>query len=216
MEGLRSAALRNPLRTTVVAAGLRRYPLEVESAAYFCCLEALQNAAKHAIGATVVVVDLSDNGSLRLDVRDDGGGFDPGAVAAGSGFVNMRDRLAAVGGELEITSSPGHGTRVKARHPAGLSDSEAHLGDELAGRDRAHERGVVALVLVGVVLGERRERTVEGVAGPEVGRDRDGVAGAGVRAGQRPAADLGVGTSARWAPSASTSAEPLPSHSWRM
>ncbi len=119
VEGLRSAALRNPLRTTVVAAGIGRYSSEVETAAYFCCLEALQNAAKHASGATVAVVDLSDDGSLRLDIRDDGAGFDTTTGLVGSGFVNMRDRLAAVGGELEITSSPGHGTRVKARIPLG-------------------------------------------------------------------------------------------------
>ena len=48
VEGLRAAALRSALPTTVLAAGVRRYPREIESAAYFCCLEALQNAAKHA------------------------------------------------------------------------------------------------------------------------------------------------------------------------
>ena len=52
VEGLRAAALRNPLPTTVLAAGVGRHPREIESAAYFCCLEALQNAAKHAEGAT--------------------------------------------------------------------------------------------------------------------------------------------------------------------
>jgi signal transduction histidine kinase len=119
VEGLRAAALRNPLPTTVLAAGVQRYSREIESAAYFCCLEALQNAAKHAQGASAAVIDLYDNGSLRLEVRDDGAGFDPGEVAAGVGFTNMRDRLAAVGGELGITSSPGRGTRVTARIPIG-------------------------------------------------------------------------------------------------
>jgi signal transduction histidine kinase len=117
VEGLRAAALRNPLPTTVLAAGISRYSREVESAAYFCCLEALQNVAKHAQGASGAVIELSDNGSLRLEVRDDGAGFDPATVAAGVGFTSMRDRLAAVGGDLAITSSPGRGTRVAASIP---------------------------------------------------------------------------------------------------
>jgi signal transduction histidine kinase len=117
VEALRSAALRSVLPTTVLAAGIRRYPREIETAAYFCCLEALQNAAKHARDATAVVVDLSDNGELRFEVRDDGGGFDPLTVATGVGLTSMRDRVAAVGGEVTIQSRPGHGTRVRARIP---------------------------------------------------------------------------------------------------
>jgi len=117
VEGLRTAALRNPLPTTVLAAGVRRHSRAIESAAYFCCLEALQNAAKHAECASSAVVELSDNGSLRLEVRDDGAGFDPDEIASGVGFTSMRDRVAAVGGELAITSSPGRGTLVSATIP---------------------------------------------------------------------------------------------------
>jgi signal transduction histidine kinase len=112
VAALRSAARRASLPTTVLAAGVRRYSRQVETAAYFCCLEALQNADKHAHGATAVVVDLSDDGVLRMEVRDDGAGFDAGAAPAGAGFVNMRDRLAAVDGELATLSRPGHGTRL--------------------------------------------------------------------------------------------------------
>jgi signal transduction histidine kinase len=119
VEGLRAAALRNPLPTTVLAAGVQRYSREVESAAYFCCLEALQNAAKHAQGASAAVIDLYDNGALRVEIRDDGAGFDPRAVAGGLGFTSMRDRVAAVGGEIDITSSPGRGTCVTASIPLG-------------------------------------------------------------------------------------------------
>jgi signal transduction histidine kinase len=117
VEGLRAAALRNPLPTTVLAAGIQRYSREIESAAYFCCLEALQNVAKHAKGASGAVIELSDNGSLRFEVRDDGTGFDSTKVAGGVGFTSMRDRLGAVGGELAIKSSPGRGTRVSASIP---------------------------------------------------------------------------------------------------
>ena len=113
VEALRSAARQTALPTTVVATGSReRYPRDVESAAYFCCLEAMQNAAKHATGATAVEIDITDNGILRFEVRDDGAGFDQRTAATGVGLTSMRDRLAAVAGELAIVSSPGNGTRV--------------------------------------------------------------------------------------------------------
>ena len=63
------------------------------------------------------MIELWDDDSLRLEVRDDGAGFDPDDVAGGVGFTSMRDRLAAVSGELAISSSPGRGTRVTATIP---------------------------------------------------------------------------------------------------
>jgi signal transduction histidine kinase len=119
VEGLRSAAMQAALPTTVLATGVAgRYPREIESAAYFCCLEALQNVVKHARGATVIVIEVSsDDGGLRLEVRDDGEGFDPLNVTPGVGLVSMRDRLAAVGGDLAVVSSKGRGTRVIGRIP---------------------------------------------------------------------------------------------------
>jgi signal transduction histidine kinase len=117
VEALRAAALRSRLPTTVLPDGIRRYAREIESAAYFCCLEALQNASKHAGDATAVIVHLSDDGQLRFEVRDDGQGFDPDTVTTGIGLTSMRDRVAAVGGEVTIWSRPGHGTRVSARIP---------------------------------------------------------------------------------------------------
>jgi len=119
VEGLRAAALRNAIPTSVLAVGIRRHSREVESAAYFCCLEALQNAAKHAAGASVAVIELSESDALRLEVRDDGAGFDPTLAVAGAGFASMRARMAAVRGELVIISSPGHGTRIMATIPVG-------------------------------------------------------------------------------------------------
>ena len=111
-DALRAAALRSPLPATVLVTGVGRYSHEIETAAYFCCLEALQNAAKHAHGASAAVIELSDNGTLRAEVRDDGAGFDVATVDHGSGLVNMRDRLSAVGGELATESSPGRGARI--------------------------------------------------------------------------------------------------------
>jgi signal transduction histidine kinase len=110
---LGSAARRATIPTRVEAGPLGRYPSEVEAAAYFCCLEALQNAMKHAgTAATVVVRVWEEAGALRFAVADDGAGFDPAAKATGTGFVNMRDRLGAIGGSLRVESSPGAGTSI--------------------------------------------------------------------------------------------------------
>lgn len=112
VRALRAIGRRHPIRTTIDAEGVGRYPPELESAVYFCCLEALQNAAKHASTASTVSITLVDDGALRFAVRDDGIGFIPGGIWSGQGLTNMLDRLAAVGGELTIESAPGKGTSV--------------------------------------------------------------------------------------------------------
>jgi len=115
-EALRTAANRSVLPTEVVADGLGRYPSEIEAAVYFCCLEAMQNAAKHAGDGSRVDVRVNElHGRLTFSVTDDGAGFSPDAkssVIAGHGFVNMTDRLGAVGGVLSLTSALGEGTTV--------------------------------------------------------------------------------------------------------
>jgi len=104
-EALKAAALRTPIDTRVVRNGIGRYPQEVESAVYFCCLEAIQNASKHARGASEVTISLKQDRALRFQVRDDGAGFNGRSTTDGAGLNNMRDRLVAVGGELSIRSS---------------------------------------------------------------------------------------------------------------
>jgi signal transduction histidine kinase len=117
-DSLREVARRSAVAVSVGTRDLGRYPAEVETAVYFCCLEALQNVAKHAPGATNVSLTLVDDGALRFEVRDDGPGFDVGAAGTGAGPTNMRDRLRAVGGELTLTSAPGGGgTRVEGVVP---------------------------------------------------------------------------------------------------
>ena len=111
-EALRAVALRASLPTRVESQGLDRYPQEIEAVVYFCCLEALQNAAKHARGATRVVISIVDDGTLRFSVSDDGDGFADAGEGSGAGLVNMRDRLAAVGGEFAVESAPTRGTVV--------------------------------------------------------------------------------------------------------
>jgi hypothetical protein len=97
---LPAAAGRAALPTTAEVTGLRRYPAEVEAAVYFCCLEALQNAGKHAgDGAKAKLRVWEDEGVLHFEVSDNGVGFTPSADASGSlghGFVNMADRLGAI------------------------------------------------------------------------------------------------------------------------
>ena len=116
-EALRAAANRSPLDVTVGTAGTGRYLPEVEAAVYFCCLEALQNAAKYAATATVEVRLWEDAGGLLFSVTDDGPGFHPEAVRGGQGFVNMTDRLGAIGGSVRWDSEPGQGTAVRGSVP---------------------------------------------------------------------------------------------------
>jgi signal transduction histidine kinase len=116
-DALRSAALRNPVRTTVDADGIGRYRREIETAVYFCCLEAMQNAMKHAGGVETISVSLSAGDDLRFEVSDDGAGFAEDDMHSGSGLTNMRDRLAAVGGVLMIGTPPGTGTTIRGTVP---------------------------------------------------------------------------------------------------
>ncbi len=91
---------------------------EVEAALWFCVLEALQNAAKHAGPDVVVELSVAD-GALQAEIRDGGPGFDPAAAPRGSGLTNMADRMAAVDGTLTIDSAARCGTRIVARAPLG-------------------------------------------------------------------------------------------------
>jgi signal transduction histidine kinase len=116
-EALRAAANRSTLDVAVTTAGVGRYGAEVEAAIYFCCLEALQNAAKHAPGAHVDLRVWEEGGALRFLVADDGPGFEAGALGRGHGFVNMSDRLGAFGGTATWESLPGRGARISGSVP---------------------------------------------------------------------------------------------------
>jgi signal transduction histidine kinase len=117
-DALRAAASRSPLKVRVtVAEEVARYPAEVEAAIYFSCLEALQNAAKHAPDATVDLRLWTASGGLLFSVTDDGPGFDPAAAQGGHGFVNMADRLGAIGGTVRWDSRPGHGATISGTVP---------------------------------------------------------------------------------------------------
>jgi signal transduction histidine kinase len=118
-DALRAAARRSPVPATVAMTDVGRQPPQIEAAVYFCCLEAMQNAAKHANAKALAIV-VSDGDALRFSVSDDGCGFDAGELTSGRGLVNMRDRVAAAGGTLVVTSAAGRGTSVAGTipHPA--------------------------------------------------------------------------------------------------
>jgi signal transduction histidine kinase len=120
-EALASAARRAVIPTEVRAVDIGRYAAEVEAAIYFCCLEALQNAGKHAGEEARATVRLwEEAGGLLFEVADDGAGFDVRRTGVSGGFTNMNDRVGAIGGTLRVESAPGRGTKVAGAIP--LSD----------------------------------------------------------------------------------------------
>jgi signal transduction histidine kinase len=116
-EALRAAGSDAQLPTTVDVHDIGRFRPEVEATVYFACVEALQNVAKHARGASRTAIAVTCNPHLRFAVSDDGAGFDVAGVAPGAGLTNLRDRLEAVGGELRVESHRGGGTTVRGSIP---------------------------------------------------------------------------------------------------
>jgi signal transduction histidine kinase len=115
-EALRGAARSAALPTTVHADRIGRYSADIETTVYFSCSEALQNAAKHA-AATSVTISIWQDELLHFEVRDDGVGFDLQTTPLGTGLSNLRDRLAAVGGTIRLTSTRGQGTALGGSIP---------------------------------------------------------------------------------------------------
>jgi signal transduction histidine kinase len=114
---LESQTRKAAISTSVEADGIGRFHQDVESAVYFCTLEALNNVAKYAEAASAEVRLAKKDGYLTFEVRDDGTGFDVDSRRRGTGLQGMADRLEAIGGTLEIRSSPGSGTSVMGRVP---------------------------------------------------------------------------------------------------
>jgi signal transduction histidine kinase len=116
---LEAQARKAAVSTTVEADGVGRYPPEVEATVYFCALEALNNVAKYAHATHASVRLEKAESQLRFEVADDGEGFDQSRTGYGTGLQGMADRLAALGGRLDVTSSPGAGTTVMGSLPVG-------------------------------------------------------------------------------------------------
>jgi signal transduction histidine kinase len=120
VAALEAQAGRSAIPVTVEANGLGRYPQDAEAAVYFCALEALQNVAKYASASRACVRlagPAGPDGALEFSVTDDGAGFDSASAGYGTGLQGMADRLAALGGDLQVRSEPGRGTTVTGRLP---------------------------------------------------------------------------------------------------
>jgi signal transduction histidine kinase len=125
VAALTAQARKSSVPVTVEADGIGRFSQDAEAAVYFCTLEALQNVAKYAKANGATVRLDQRGGYLDFEVADDGVGFDPSAAGYGTGTQGMADRLAALGGELVVTSSPGAGTKVTGKIPVALPEPSA-------------------------------------------------------------------------------------------
>jgi signal transduction histidine kinase len=125
---LNAQAGKSALPVAVVAEGIGRFGQDTEAAVYFCCLEALQNTAKYAHASQARVAVQSQRGTLCFTVSDDGTGYDARHTPMGSGQRNMADRLAALGGQLDVRSAPGQGTTITGHLPVPVTSGGHALG----------------------------------------------------------------------------------------
>jgi signal transduction histidine kinase len=117
-DALRGECVHSGIAVEIAAEDIRLSTPDVETAVYLCCLEAIQNAAKHAGADASVAIRLRCEGDeLRFSVQDAGRGFDPRVTARGAGLTGLTDRIETVGGRVEIVSSPGRGTTVAGAVP---------------------------------------------------------------------------------------------------
>jgi signal transduction histidine kinase len=141
-----------------------RFPQDVESAVYFSCLEAVNNARKYAQGATIGVRICTEDGRLRFIVRDDGPGWDQSRVTGspGRGLRNVTTRISTVGGRIDVRSAPGQGTTVDGSvplpEPAAPSPVAAQAGSRPAAPDVAAEVPRSLIDQVRDAVREARER----------------------------------------------------------
>jgi signal transduction histidine kinase len=121
VDGLRSVVRGAATPVALVDQGVPRCDANVEEAVYFCVLEAIQNATKHAGRGAHITVTLERRGAdLEFAIADDGVGFDQHQHSGGIGLASMRDRIGAVGGTVDFISQPGRGTTVRGVVPAWL------------------------------------------------------------------------------------------------
>ena len=123
VAAVESTARRMPIPVAVSADGVRsaRFPVEVEESAFYFVSESLTNVLKHARASRVAIDLVAVNGTLVVEVRDNGTGLPPN-VQAGAGLTALRDRIEAVGGTLWVGSDDG-GAAVSAILPSGAGDS---------------------------------------------------------------------------------------------
>ena len=136
-EALRGAATSAVLPTTVTAADVGRFDALIEAAVYFSCLEAMQNADKHAGPDAHVRVELTRSPvELSFTISDDGRGFDSSVRTTDGGLVHIHDRVESIGGVADVRSAPGDGTVISCRVPLHASTDltrSSETGAEVGG-----------------------------------------------------------------------------------
>ena len=134
VSALRRIRVHSGAALTIEAGTIGRHSPEVDSAVYYSCLEAIQNASKHGGPAVAITVALREDAQqLNFQVTDDGPGFDPSTALSGAGLQNMRDRLGALDGRLSILTAPSKGTTVTGSIPLhGTAPDDKPPDDEAA------------------------------------------------------------------------------------
>jgi signal transduction histidine kinase len=123
-DALQVIARQTTTPVRIVAHDVSRCLPTVEEAVYYCALEAIQNATKHAGKEARVTITLERRGAdLHFAIADDGLGFDQHEHRRGIGITSMLDRVGAVGGTLEIVSQPGRGTSIVGVIPGGRPEA---------------------------------------------------------------------------------------------
>jgi signal transduction histidine kinase len=122
MAALRAQASKAPVPVEIEARGVGRLGVETEAGLYFCVMEGLSNAAKYARASRITIELVQADSQVRFEVRDDGAGFDLTAKVTGTGLQGIADRLAALGGALDVRSAPGAGTTIAGSIPLPSAD----------------------------------------------------------------------------------------------
>jgi signal transduction histidine kinase len=120
-EGLEAALMAKtrstPIPVSIDAHDVPRAPTAVEVAAFYCCSEAIQNAVKYARASAIRVSIRHRPDRLAVAIADDGIGFDPTTTRRGVGMRSMQERVASLGGSLDVRSAPGRGTTLRVTLP---------------------------------------------------------------------------------------------------
>jgi signal transduction histidine kinase len=112
VAALRAQAAKATVPVQLRADGVGRFDVETEAGLYFCVLEGLQNAVQYASPNRVTIVLAQEGEQITFEVSDDGAGFDQAAAITGTGLQGIADRLAALGGTLQVRPAPGAGTTL--------------------------------------------------------------------------------------------------------
>jgi signal transduction histidine kinase len=105
------------IETTCVISVTHPVPPDVVSACYRVLQESLTNISRHSAATDVVFQLVTQEGALKLQIQDNGKGFDPGQNSTGFGLQGMKERVMALGGQFQLSSQPGEGCQISVKIP---------------------------------------------------------------------------------------------------